>query len=393
MSMMARSMRGARHRVSRFRIVLTGRLVSLAIVSLVGGCSNIEPVPPEETPITDPTQLYMSLTLDHPALNLSTVDGYNTQQLTAIPRDALGHAMLGLPAPSYKSSDTTKVRVTPDGLITAVEAATGVTVSASLTAGPVTHSDVAYINVTDLTPPVLASLSIHPVPPDSAIWGTYASVTDQTLGRLLVADALQQLGYFAPGSGTHPQVAPRVLDAMGQEIAGLEIVYTSLDSAVATVDRLSGTVTVIRAGQVHMVAQTTAYGVTKADTVLFTTTLPMMRGISIVLGPTGASVFQPSEVRIRPYGYVAWSNYLEIDSVDVTFDDPTQVASPGADICTYWTVNYDFGALCGIGNVMLPIKDFILSHRVRQFPFPGSYAYHSARLGGITGRIIVTAEP
>src|SRR5881394_3956609 len=132
----------------------------LALLGLAGGlasCSDIEPVAPHEEPITDPTQLYMRLTLDHPAVNLSTEEGYKALQLRAIPREALGNPMTGLPAPMFKSRDTTKVRVTADGLLTAEATATGVEVIATLTAGPITHADTARVQVTDLATPKLAS--------------------------------------------------------------------------------------------------------------------------------------------------------------------------------------------------------------------------------------------
>src|SRR5881394_1092597 len=161
-----RRMRSLRRR-SRAGLALLGVAGGLAGTLL--GCSNIEPVAPVAGPITQPEQLYMDLTLNYRAINLSTAAGSNTLQLTATPRDALGNPMTGLPAPVFKSPDTTKVRVTPEGLLTAVGTITNFQVTATLTVGPVTHADTTWINVTAL-PQVWDTLSIHPVPPANTEW-------------------------------------------------------------------------------------------------------------------------------------------------------------------------------------------------------------------------------
>src|SRR5260221_14173929 len=91
--------RRQRQMVSRFfrTFALFGLAASLA------RCSSIEPVAPAAPPITDPTQLYMRLTLDDRAVNLSTVPPYDTLQLTATPRDALATPLLNLPTPMFTS--------------------------------------------------------------------------------------------------------------------------------------------------------------------------------------------------------------------------------------------------------------------------------------------------
>src|SRR5262249_16727058 len=127
-------------------------LEAVAAVVLIGGgaaCSNFEPVATHEQ-ISDPTPVYMRLTLDHGAVNLSPAPSYNTVQLTATPRNTLGDPMAGLPAPTFSSSDTTIVRVTPEGLVTAVQPGADVAVIAELTIpGPIRHADTVMINVTD----------------------------------------------------------------------------------------------------------------------------------------------------------------------------------------------------------------------------------------------------
>src|SRR5881394_859856 len=157
---------GSRSATSRAvsRVVVV--LVSLGLTGVAGGmagCGGVDPVASYAGPVTDPTLLYTSLTVDHPAITMSTVAPYDALQLTATPRDALGNPMTGLPAPMYLSSDTTKVRVSADGMVTAVGTVIGVRVIATLVAGPVSHVDTALIDVTNTaTPPKLASLSIQP---------------------------------------------------------------------------------------------------------------------------------------------------------------------------------------------------------------------------------------
>src|SRR6188472_1020921 len=158
-------------RPSRFRAHSRAPVLRLLLGLALAGCSGLEPVPTYE-PVTDPAQLYMRLVLSHRAINLSTVAPANTLQLTATPLDASGQPMAGLPVPSFRSSDTTSVWVTPEGLLQARGPATGVTVIADLVApGNIRHADTAMVNVNATTdpPPVLASLVLDPVQGDSAV--------------------------------------------------------------------------------------------------------------------------------------------------------------------------------------------------------------------------------
>jgi len=156
-----------------FREIL-GVAVSVGVVVSVGGmlagCGGLEPVG-RFTPTTDPTQLYMSLALNHRAITLDTLAPYNTLQLMATPLDATGAPIPDLPAPVFTSKDTTTVWVTPGGQLQARRAGTGITVIASLTApGNIRHADTAIVNITASSgpPPVLASLTLSSIPADSA---------------------------------------------------------------------------------------------------------------------------------------------------------------------------------------------------------------------------------
>src|SRR5690606_7757607 len=96
-----------------------GRIVRwLAVALALLGCEDVPKVATFE-PITDPRELFASVTFEHRAINLSTAAPYDTFRLTVMPRNALGEPMSGLPAPTFESSDTTRVQVTPEGLLRA----------------------------------------------------------------------------------------------------------------------------------------------------------------------------------------------------------------------------------------------------------------------------------
>ncbi len=388
----------------------------LGSIGNLASCSSVEPVAPAAAPITDPAQLYMRLTLDHPAVTLSTAPGYQTLQLTATPRDALGNPMEGLPAPIFTSlDDTTKVKVTPGGLVSAIGTASapGLRVIATLTVGSVTHKDTALIQVTELAdPPMLDTLSIYPLRSDDAVWSIPAGRGNGLLFQI----------FWETGIYTIPRVMPRTVTAIGSPIPGLLIEYASLDQAVATVGRRTGLVTLLRPGQVRIVAQAAAYGSFRADTATFTVTMPATNDFivypnaagdpSFVAYPTEGLLLEEmanrglkmtNEVRIVPFGIVSWSNRTN-DVVDVVFDDPVHVVLPPAYLCDDLVPLYAelFGFpldACGEGNMILSgmspdpnILPGFNTVRFRQFPEPGVYPFHSARTGA-TGRVVVTTDP
>jgi hypothetical protein len=144
-------------------------------------------------------------------------------------------------------------------------------------------------------------------------------------------------------------------------------------------------------------------------------TPPLTYDVYVQPGPTGAPVFmsvvgtstvkQVNDIHIAPNGLVFWYNYSAFlfipavsDSVDVTFDDPTHVAAPLAALCDPLTL-FELGALCGAGNISLPPLDQAtyggdapyFAPRIRQFPDPGIYPFHSTRLG-VSGRVIVNTD-
>lgn len=396
---------GRGQRASRFKqrlsVLFRGALALLGSAVSFAGCHDIEPVTPFEEPTTDPTKLYMQLRLDHSAITLDTAAGYKTVQVTATPRDALGNPMSDLPAPTFYSLDTTAVIVTADGVITARAPAHEVSVVATLAVGPVKHADTALVNVTDLgDPPKLASLSIHPVPPDSAVW---FGVRRIETNFFLWSEAIGRLATLPTG----PSLQLHVLDSNGDMVEGLLTEYTSLDPAIAEVDQweaasISSTaITLKRSGKVGVVAQTMAYGVSLADTVEFTVMPPLYSDVTTIQLGGGARRFSPSETRIAPFGIVAWTNYLG-DSVDVAFETPAAATEPPAAVCGVVAQLAELlgpGPGCASGDMLLPPKGasspFIdqddgsgVTVQLRQFLLPGVYNFHSAHTGA-SGRVIV----
>lgn len=325
---------------------------------LLAACTQEQVAP---RPVTNPTELYFGVTLNHHAINLSTVAPYDTIRLVAIARNALGQPY---PHPSrivYASNDLAHVQINATGFVTAVAPVFGAVITAADTIGNVVHIDTAIVNVSDTTPaPVLTTFSIHPIPPDSAKWAA---------------------GYI-PGV-----LAARALDASGNPIPNLTVDYEVSDTSEAIIDRQTGVFTGSLPGHVTFYATTTAYGITKADTLPFAFGYPIVGQVNE--DSTGA--FFPSEWIIGTGGSIVWLPGFRFshppDTLDVVFDDSTQVAEDTLFQCR-----------CGTGNIpafadSIGPDGYIASvaFRARSFPKPGTYTYHS-HFTHATGKIIVTSS-
>ena len=338
-------------------------------------CSDIESVPTFE-PITDPAQLFMALTLNHGAINLSTAAPYDTLRLTATPRNALGEPLSGLPAPVFTSLDTTRVWVTPDGLLRARASGTGVRVVAEIvTSLNIRHSDTAVVDVTtNATPPRLTTFSITPESPEDAVWGTTAFYG--LLGQAILEFA---------GVRVSPRLSLRALDENGAPISGLQVEYGTLDPAIVQIDRRTGQIVRLYApGTARVWARTQAYGVTMADTAVFTVTMPAVHGFEFQLQPDSSLALSSRQVTVRPGGYVFWMNFTG-KQTDIVFDDP-ESAEEIPEVCALLGE-----AHCGGGDI--PAWDgsggTFAGVRGRRFSTPGVYPFRSP-LTGLTGRVIVT---
>jgi plastocyanin len=274
------------------------------------------------------------------------VTPYDTLQLTATPRAATGDALPVSGTVVYTSTDLDHVQVGPTGLVRAVAPGTGFKVIATLAVGNFTRADTTVVNVTaDSMPPMLASVSLHPVAPDSAkraafgfyLWPVYSA------------------------------------DANGQPIPGLAMVCTSSDPTIVWVFPPCGIILANRPGHVRLTAATTAYGVTRADTIDFTVGLSL--GATVALDHGNVAL---GTVTIATGGTVQWMNHTG-QPADLTFDDPTNVAE-------------DPACQCGAGNAPLfgnaDPNDVAANHVSRRFPVPGTYTYHSSAVQG-NGTIVV----
>jgi hypothetical protein len=337
-------------------------IAGLVIALVFAGCGTRDAVvgPP---PRTDAGQFW-ALTLNYHAITLSTVAPHDTIRLTATPRDAAGNPLRGLPTPAFRSNDLARVTVDSQGVVHAVKAGAEVHVIASLEMGSVTLADTAAVNVTTLaSPPTLALLSIHPAPGDSA-----ETSIDQPL--------------------TLPTYA---LDSSGAPISGLAVDYRASDNKTARIDRYSGLIQGVYPGHVTLTATATAYGVTKADTVLYVMGWPVYSTLSIVpqITKTGQSVngFLPNHMTLGAGATVLFGNET-FALTDVTFDNPAAVDS-SALYCFY--AQFGFPWLCATGNIAPFANDTTIlgsDLRARSFPVPGTYLYHST-IFGTTGKIVV----
>ncbi len=127
-----------------------------------------------------------------------------TVQVDATPVDQNGAPMIGLPAPTYQSSNPLVATVSATGLVTGVAAGTA-TITASLTSGATTHTGTSLVTVgivaaaTILTP----GLSFNPDdvtirPGQTVVWqisGTTHNITFET-----IAPPAGNVGDTAPGS-------------------------------------------------------------------------------------------------------------------------------------------------------------------------------------------------
>jgi plastocyanin len=320
-------------------------------------------------PTVNPDALYAALTLDRHAITLSTMAPYDTLKLTAVARNPARVPLADTATPTFTSGDAVRLSVGADGSLQALAPGTGIQVIATLQVNNVTHADTSYVDITDdPTPSPLASLSIHPVPPDSAKIAARSNIQKQLVARAQLTD----------------------LDS----ITGLQVDFRSTDPTIAAVDRFTGFVTGLRVGRVLIIATATAYGATRADTLPFAVGLPITYNVNVapasVPNSTPPTTFTPSEIHVGVGATVIWVWALDMRPMDVAFDDSTRVAED--------TVDY-FGSRTGAGNIpppdgctaSVPFATFFNCMKGRAFPEAGVYTYRSA-LTGAVGQVIVEAE-
>lgn len=376
------------------RVARWPAMMTIALPLMVG-CGATDLIPPAHP---DPDDLYWALDLDHHAVAIAMAAPYKRLQLTATPRNFLGEALVGLPAPRYQTTDVDRVAVTADGMLVAVAPTTApVAVIAQLTYGNLNHTATAMVSVVDIAvPPVLTSLSIQPVPPDSAKVAIRSQGPGTLLADTLDARAVDSTGSFIP-------LYPR--DNAGV----LPLYFRSSDPAVARVDRNTGEVVALHRGTTTMVATTNAFGVAGTDTLVYRTGWPVATLIHVVNdGTSGAPMSALHyDITIGTGGAVAWGipqtgALATTDSADIIFaDDQVANVLPIAPIldrlqslgplASFYLCRMD----CTVGgnitfdgaspNPVRPIG--------RHFPTPGVYEYHGGRAAaGVHGRVVVVDE-
>ena len=340
----------------------TSRVALAACAALTLACASDVSAPPPPSG----EHLYWALTLNHHAVALSTVVPWDTIRLMATPRNAEGAVLAGLSAATFRASDTGSVRVSSDGLVTALATATEVRVIASLTAEGLTLEDTALIDVSAAAPPPAPLAYAMQLPQ-----GDSAVLPDASL-------------FVNPGTKF---LGITVTDSTGAPVAGVPAYFTSSDPTIATIDRSAGVVSAVRPGRVTIKAVTTAYGVTMRDSLKLTVTPPSSRFVYVfartpVESTMPVSYFDPGEVALATGGQIVWVNGSG-QAVDIVFDNPSQVRE--APVLPDGS---------GGGNIPnLPDDSTALAHGrlplvARSFPIPGVYAYHSVRYG-TSGKIVV----
>ncbi len=360
----------------------------MAVLAL-SGCEANDFVP---QPLIDASDLFWTLEVDHRAVTLAMAEPYDTLMLTAIPRNNEGKHLQGLPRPTFKSADSERLLVSPEGLLIAVAPTSKrVGVAVRLTSGNLTHSDTVWVTVlpaTDL--PVLDGFSITPVAPDSTKVATQA------------------------GQGGNCGYLPLVLtDVNGVSLLGkkLPVAVSSSDTStiqiVNTARFLEGRdfpqscdVGGKRPGVATVYASTTVLGVHKADTVPYRIGWPLYGYVNVVPAPDGrpGNVFIERELKIGTGGLVAWKNLVS-DSLPVTVvvDDSTTMLSlhdrPTAfEDGLILLICMLTGADCGKSGTMTVIPTEALGHGAyRIFPVPGTFSFHDP-VSGDRVRIIVIDE-
>ncbi len=348
-------------------------------------------------PITDSATGYWSLRLNHHAIQLSLHPPYNTIQLEATPRTIGGD--LWVPRESgqrvedalvtYYSTDSTKVRVTPTGLVQAWDVQTGtVYIVAVRRLDGVTHADSALVRVANVaTAPVVRSLKVGPEGIDSIT---------------------QAIMVFAPQT----TISIAALDTNGVRLTGYPVYIKSSNPYVVKLSNslpwvVSSTVraSVLVTGKVTIVAESWIYGVTVTDTLWFTAGYAVSRVFAIGVDNASFESWSITDIEdintVSRGAVVGWRNStgcpfannlscirLGFDTLqngqplDIIFDDP--VFALPAEESTKNT---------GGGNIVAIPSDTVLSGiertRYRTFSTPGRYPYRVLPLG-IRGTVIVS---
>ena len=312
-------------------------------------------------PVFDAHTFYQSLTVTERALNLATDAPYNTMQLHATARTRDGSPVTGTII--YTASDST-VTIDSTGLVTAhFSTASPAYIHASLTLNGLTRTDSIPVAVIEGTPPALLDhVSIEPAEGNSTTLIPDASNFDTP-----------SLEYTVTGS-----------DANNQPIDGLLIATSSSDTLLVRPTPGSNVVYGFDPGQVVLRVSTSAYGVTRTDSLVVTISMPRYGFVAITKHtPTGSTVgtleFGPGSYTLAVGADVTWSNTTDL-ATDVVFDDPSAVEPASSKVNPYFNGYPGAGNIPAFHGVVDTTGTVIVSPNAsRSFPRAGRYPYHSTR--------------
>lgn len=357
--------------------------------------------------------LYWNLELNHHAVLMSTVAPYDTLSLTATPQTINGSPIEGLPSPQFRTTDPSKVLVSPDGLLQAVSVTapgTIVRVIASLVATNVRHEDTVYVSVTDdPEPPTLASFTLAPT--DSAkvgvstrlFWSVYDSV------EVVALDTEGDTIFTMPGN-----------DSLSLVRGILPVHITTSDTNFARVPSVDPLLMPQRfevsgydVGTSTLTASATAYGIAKSSSLdyrigwtifkvaplFFPGNLPPSPGGG---PPVSQSIFTAPDIWIGVGGAIVWMTFPDTMLVsDIVFtEDAISAMAPlrpfPSGLPSWLEGVYCDGLFFGAadcdraGNISFAPN----STRVggARFTTPGIYEYYSPQYPGSRGRVVVVDE-
>jgi hypothetical protein len=202
-------------------------------------------------------------------------------------------------------------------------------------------------------------------------------------------------------------------DDNGQPVASFSYFWSS-NPNIASINSLTGAMRAAQMGAITVYASTWAYGVVKRDSLRLTVGVPVSAKIQVLpVAPTGSTrptlTFWPQIITVAAGAVVTWMNPSLTDSIDVVFDDTTNVDSAkfGNNLLKFATGEGNIAPwvldtagtdpisamICTrYGGVPPHCNNFAVrqfaQQRLRKFPVPGTYHYHSTKWKA-SGTIVV----
>jgi hypothetical protein len=361
------------HKRFRWHIGFVGSFM-LLFTSLLG-CYDYTPL----QPTTQTGDFFWELKADHRAVLLSMTPPFNTLQLTATPYSVDGGALaidtLVASPVVWESGDTTAVKISQTGVLSAAKIATRVTVYATMTIGEITRRDTIWVGVTATAPSTLDSLVLY-VPN----------------GKNTVA------------AGGTLSLAVRARLANSQLLSGVPVSYRANNRWLADFQGSAAGVLygLIPEDSVYVFATATVYGVTKRDSLFLYTGMPVrlfppVFVLESLLSNNRTLIYVPriTDLPSAPGSTFAWVNNSGLApkngvgyprggmNVDVIFDHP-EVAEAFLPTSTSPLYNQS-------GNILQLASDSVQSPKMlayRKFTQPGEHWYTVEPLG-VRGKITI----